>query len=95
MNDALIRISSLMRGINIRYSVSTVCGVLQRLSRTCCKIGDPSVHNLEIDDLPARISKHIPAHMQYACRHWASHLLSGSIPDTTVIFFEHFARVSY
>src|SRR5258707_6794627 len=55
--------------------------VLQGLSRDICKIGDPSQYNREITDLPDRISTHIPAYMQYACRHWASHLSSGEIDD--------------
>jgi len=63
---------------------------LQSLSRDMCKIGDPSVPNQEINDLPTRISEHVPAHMQYACRHWASHLSSGSIPETTVDLLREF-----
>jgi len=56
--------------------------VLQTLLPDMCKIKDPSLHNQEVDDLPGRIAAHIPAHVQYACRHWASHLIKGDINDT-------------
>jgi len=53
--------------------------VLQSLTPDMCKIGDPSLYNDEVVDLPARIVEHVPAHVRYACRHWASHLLSGNV----------------
>jgi len=53
--------------------------VLQTLLPDMCKIGDPSLYNQEVNDLPSRVVAHIPAHVQYACRHWASHLSSGNI----------------
>ena len=55
--------------------------VLQTLSADMCKIGDASVYNQEVSDLAARIATLIPAHVQYACRHWASHLSSGDVHD--------------
>jgi len=55
-----------------------------------CEIGDPSLRNADVTDLSARIATHIPAHMRYACRHWASHLSSGNIDDTLVIFCSGF-----
>ena len=64
--------------------------VPQTLSPDMCKIGDASKYNQEVDDLPNRVARHIPAHVQYACRHWASHLASGSIheaiPDLLIRF---------
>jgi hypothetical protein len=56
--------------------------LLKNLSRDMCEIKDPSIFNQEVVDLPIRIAIHIPAHVRYACRHWASHLLSGSIHNT-------------
>jgi len=55
--------------------------VLQTLSPDMCKVGDPSICNREVVDLPVRVSTHIPPHVQYACRHWASHLVVGDIED--------------
>jgi len=55
--------------------------VLDTLLPDMCKIGDPSLHNGEVVDLATRIETHIPAHVQYACRHWASHLSSGEVHD--------------
>jgi hypothetical protein len=47
-----------------------------------CKIGDLSLYNQKVVDLPNLIATHIPSHVQYACQHWTSHLLSGDIDDT-------------
>src|SRR5882762_3399645 len=57
---------------------------LQSLSRDMCKIGDASVLNNTVADLSTRISRHIPAHVRYACRHWASHLSSGIVQNSTL-----------
>jgi hypothetical protein len=48
------------------------------LKRNPCRIENPTIHNSEVADLPTRIKEHIPAHVQYACRHWASHLTSAT-----------------
>ena len=64
--------------------------VLQTLSPDMCKIEDPSLYNQEIVDLPLRIATRIPAHVQYACRHWASHLSSGGIHNTILDFLLSF-----
>jgi len=56
--------------------------VLDTLRPDMCEIGDASLRNADVTDLSARIATHIPAHVRYACRHWASHLSSGNIDDT-------------
>jgi hypothetical protein len=56
--------------------------VLQTLSSDICEIGDPSIYNQQVVNLSSRIATHIPVHVRYACRHWASHLLRGDIHDT-------------
>jgi hypothetical protein len=55
--------------------------VLQVLSPDMCKIGNLSLYNQEVADLPNQIAMHIPAHVQYACQHWASHMQSGNIHE--------------
>ncbi|KAJ7150991.1 hypothetical protein C8R43DRAFT_829652, partial [Mycena crocata] len=45
------------------------------LERDICKIDDPTKLNSEVPDLPQRLSKCIPEHLQYSCRFWASHLV--------------------
>jgi hypothetical protein len=64
--------------------------VLQGLSPDMCKIGDPSLYNREVVDLPIRIATSVPAHVQYACRHWASHLSRGNIHDEILELLLHF-----
>jgi len=63
---------------------------LGSLSRDMCKIGDASVLNLTVADLSTRISRYIPAHVRYACRHWASHLSSGTIHSSTLDLLRSF-----
>jgi len=65
-------------------------GVLQTLSPDMCGIGDASRLNQDVADLPSRIAACIPAHVQYACRHWASHLSSGNVSDAIVALLADF-----
>ncbi|KAJ7692300.1 hypothetical protein B0H17DRAFT_934181, partial [Mycena rosella] len=44
------------------------------LSRNICRISQAWLLNSEVADFPARITTWIPAHVQYACRHWAYHM---------------------
>jgi molybdopterin-guanine dinucleotide biosynthesis protein A len=55
---------------------------MKELKQNPCQIESPTMHNSEVADLPTRISKHIPAHVQYACRHWASHLTNAMVSDS-------------
>jgi len=60
------------------------------LRRDICGISDPSILNNEVDDLPTRILKHIPPHLQYACRHWAFHLTNAMISDILLDLLKEF-----
>jgi hypothetical protein len=51
--------------------------MIQTLKQDMCKVGDPSVLRSEISDISTRIATHIPLHLQYACRHWAYHILNS------------------
>jgi len=64
--------------------------VLQTLSPDICKIEDPTVYNREVVDLSKRVATHIPVYVQYACRHWASHLPNGNVHDTILDLLERF-----
>jgi hypothetical protein len=44
------------------------------LRKNICGIRDMWKLNAEVEDLEDRIAACIPAHLQYACRHWATHL---------------------
>jgi NACHT domain len=44
------------------------------LRKDICGIRDMWKLNAEVKDLDDRITACIPAHLQYACRHWATHL---------------------
>src|SRR5262249_38289326 len=43
-----------------------------------CHIYDSCKLNREVDDLSGKISKYLPPDVQYACRHWATHLCNAS-----------------
>src|SRR5882762_2481402 len=64
--------------------------VLQTLSPDMCEIRDPSLYNSEVSDLANRIAAHIPPHVQYACRHWASHLMNGDTHDKILDLLQGF-----
>ena len=51
------------------------------LKRDICNTQDPSLLNIELHDLPDRVTKEIPPYVQYACRHWPTHLLNGDLSD--------------
>jgi len=89
--DASARFISFMVNVSPRHtSLAEHClRVLGTLSPDMCKIGDPSIRNQDID-LPGRIANHIPAHVQYACRHWASHLTSSHICNTVLDLLQEF-----
>jgi hypothetical protein len=44
------------------------------LKKDICDIQDMWKLNEEVQDLDERINRFIPANLQYACRHWATHL---------------------
>ncbi|KAJ7446349.1 hypothetical protein FB451DRAFT_1104070, partial [Mycena latifolia] len=54
---------------------------LSQLSRDVCRIGKPWLLNSEVMDLPARIAVYLPAHVQYASRHWAHHVSASLVSD--------------
>jgi len=60
------------------------------LKRDICGIQNLFILNNEVDDLPSRITKCIPAHIQYACRHWAWHLTNGLVSDRLLDLVKEF-----
>ena len=54
---------------------------MKGLKRNMCGINSPTMFNSEVDNLPARINQYISPHLQYACRHWVSHLTNAMLSD--------------
>jgi hypothetical protein len=54
------------------------------LRKDICGIRDMWKLNEEVEDLNGRITAFIPAHVQYACRYWATHLSESSPVDDVV-----------
>jgi hypothetical protein len=69
--------------------------VMKGLRRDICGIGNPTILNNEVDDLSTRIKSNIPSHMQYACRHWASHLANALFSDVLADLMEAFCAENF
>jgi hypothetical protein len=54
---------------------------IKSLKQDICGIKNPFILNNEVNDLPSRITKCIPPHVRYACRHWAFHLTNALVAD--------------
>lgn len=63
---------------------------MKELKRDICRIKNLSLLNNEVPDLHARIMKFIPPHLQYACRHWASHLANSMLSDVLLDLVKDF-----
>jgi hypothetical protein len=50
----------------------------KHLHRNMCDVKDSSLLNSEIGDLHERIDRYVPAAVQYACKHWISHLAAAT-----------------
>ncbi|KAH9896608.1 hypothetical protein C8Q73DRAFT_788949 [Cubamyces lactineus] len=48
------------------------------------------VLNDEIPDLPARLSRHIPAALEYACRYWTRHLCEAEVGEDLLTALKEF-----
>jgi hypothetical protein len=60
------------------------------LREDTCEIKNSCMLNSEVDDLPSRIAKYIPPHIQYACRHWVFHLTNACISDVLLDLVRQF-----
>jgi hypothetical protein len=63
---------------------------MKGLKRNICGIESFTMLNSEVDNLPARITRYIPAHLQYACRHWGSHLANAMVSDILLNLLKEF-----
>jgi hypothetical protein len=67
---------------------------MRDLRRDMCGTGSSTVLQNEANGLSARIAQHIPPHLQYACRHWASHLAHAMVSDVLVDLLKQFCYKS-
>ena len=65
--------------------------MMKMLKQNICEIKQPWKLNEELN-LPRLVQKHIPSVLQYACRHWASHLSHGVLADTLLSSVEEFCK---
>ena len=62
------------------------------LGRNPCNIVSTWATNIEIEDLSSRLAASVPVHVQYACRHWSSHLCEGHITQDVIALISVFTR---
>jgi hypothetical protein len=63
---------------------------MQKLKKDICKIGNYSILNSEVSDLPAQILKCIPSYLQYACRHWVWHFTHSVVTNDLLNLIQEF-----
>ncbi|KZP30695.1 hypothetical protein FIBSPDRAFT_978725, partial [Athelia psychrophila] len=63
---------------------------MQGLKHNVCELPDSSVLNNEVADLSSRIVKFIPPELQYACRHWGTHLRYAVISEDIWVLLRRF-----
>ncbi|KZP23423.1 hypothetical protein FIBSPDRAFT_456450 [Athelia psychrophila] len=63
---------------------------MKGLKRNICELPDPSVLNTEVADLSSRIVKFIPPELQYACRHWGTHLRYAVMSEDILMLLRQF-----
>lgn len=59
-------------------------------------IGSPNqtTLNAEIENLPERITQNFPPFLQYACRHWSSHLANAKLSDDLLDILKRFVETN-
>jgi hypothetical protein len=63
---------------------------MRDLRRNMCGTESSTGFQNEVGDVSMRITRYIPAHLQYACRHWASHLTHAMVSDILVNLLKQF-----
>lgn len=74
-------------------SLAQACLVAMKdLMRNMCNINSTPLLNSEILDFPFRLDQRLPPHLQYACRHWASHLVDCTASNDIIELLDHFCK---
>lgn len=63
---------------------------MKALRRDICDIRDPTLLDSEVPNLRDRIQQNLPPHLQYACRHWATHIVHSETSDELLGLLEEF-----
>jgi hypothetical protein len=63
---------------------------MRDLGRNMCGTESSTGLQNKVGDASTRITRYIPAHLQYACRHWASHLTYAMVSDILVDLLKQF-----
>ena len=59
---------------NMRLGISCLKTMVAQLRFNICKLEDSRLANVDVNDLPSRIKKHISDVLQYSSLHWSNHL---------------------
>ena len=80
------------RGHHLQVAQSCLRIMNDALQRDMCQVGDGFKEDIE--DLESRVQDRIPAHVQYACLYWTSHLVESdpTIDAGVQLLLERFCR---
>jgi len=69
---------------NVQLGVACLETMVHQLRFNICGLEDSRLANTDIQDLPSRITKHIPDCLQYSCLYWSNHLCVSPDNDQRV-----------
>jgi hypothetical protein len=61
------------------FAVQCLRVMNQQLRQNICQIEDPSLLNLQVDDLPHRRDIKVSDELRYACLHWVEHITRAQL----------------
>ncbi|KAF7985636.1 hypothetical protein HWV62_2145 [Athelia sp. TMB] len=70
--------------------VAACLDTMRALKRNICELPDTGILNQEVNDFSARISRFLPPELQYACRHWGTHLKHALLSDEILSLLDFF-----
>ncbi|QRV95394.1 Vegetative incompatibility protein HET-E-1 [Ceratobasidium sp. AG-Ba] len=74
--------------------LSKLCfDMMNRLLRfNICNLDSSFLLDEEVSDISTRVERSIPAHLYYACRYWADHLIVGNLDQEGTVPLDQFLR---
>jgi len=72
------------RDANVQLGISCLKTMVHQLRFNICGLEDSRLANADIQDLPSRITKHIPDCLQYSSLYWSNHVCVASDNDPRV-----------
>ena len=65
----------------------------KKLRFNICDLGDSRLRNIEVSNLPSRVTKAIPPYLAYSCQYWMGHMQHAECApelEKVTSFFKNF-----